>query len=179
MRKITFTLLGVILTVFSLTASAKNVEVIWSEPDNYEDIRAANWSDAAFRKSLFSNIEKHFQSLAQDLPSSLQLKIKMTNINLAGDVRYDFTLHQEIRYVKSAYWPLLEFEYTVVEAGAVIRQGTARLRDMGFMSRGTRLKNRSDSFKYEKRIITEWFEKDLRTMLATYEKQQLAVMSSE
>lgn len=159
------------------TEKVEKVKINWSEPENYTDVRAANGGNKQFRKAVFHQLEKHFNKIAsKTLPEGMTLAIKVTNVNLAGDVRYNFGLSQEIRLVKPIYWPQLEFEYQVLERGNVIKSDTAKLRDMAFMDR-LRVTTRSDAYRYEKALISEWFTDVIKPILAQVERQKSAVMS--
>ncbi len=173
-------LFGTLVLMFAsmLSAQAGEVKVQWHEPKNYTDVRAANGGSKAFRERVFKGLEKHFTKMAAEvLPSHLALNIKVTNLNLAGDVRYNFAAHRDIRLVKRIYWPSIEFEYELLEQGKVIKSEVIKLKDMSFMDRGSSLRNRS-SYYYEERIITDWFIRDIKPMLAQLDKQKTAVMSS-
>jgi len=165
------------IVMFSTSAQAGKVEVNWHEPDEYTDIRSTNGGSKAFRKNVFKQLEKHWQKMAEEkLPTDMTLKVKVTNLNLAGDVRYSFSMGHQIRLVKSLYWPSIEFEYTLMQGDKVITTDKAKLKDMSFMDRANALK-RSSSYYYDKRIITDWFVDDVQVMLAQWKKHQSAVMS--
>lgn len=166
-----------LLAVAPSTYAGEKVKVNWFEPENYTDVRAANGGNKRFRKAVFAQLEKHFEKTAQKmLPEGITLNIKVTNVNLAGDVRYNFGLSQEIRLVKPIYWPQIDFEYQVLEKGNVIKSDTVKLRDMAFMDR-VRVSSRNDSYRYEKALISEWFSDDIKPMLVQIEKQKTAIMS--
>ena len=59
----------------------------------------------------------------------------------------------------------------------MIKTEQIKLKDMSFMDRGTSIRNRG-SYYYEKRIITDWFIKEIKPMLAQLDKQKTAIMSS-
>ncbi len=176
MKKIISVCLLCVIAVFSLNTDAGTVTVSWQNPDKYSDIRAGNSARKHFRDNLFSELEAHLVKLAKQLPSEVQLKLKVTNLNLAGEVHYNFALHQDIRIVKSSYWPMMEFEYQLTENQQVVKSDTIKLKDMLFMDRGGRSRLSHDSYHYEKRILTDWFDKHLQVMLANWKVQQEAVM---
>lgn len=152
--------------IFISATHAGTASVEWQDPDSYLDIRHSNSGKLQFRKSLFNQFEKHFSKLAQDLPDDVELKIKVTNLNLAGDVRYSFAMHREIRIVKHTYWPMIEFEYQLNKGNQLITSDTVKLKDMFFMDRGGSFRLSHDSYFYEKRILTDWFDKTLQVMVA-------------
>lgn len=158
-------------------AQAASVEVKWHEPDSYSDIRHGNSHKTKFRKNLFTQLEQHFEKLAEKLPEQLKLKIKVTNLNLAGDVNYNFSMSQDIRIVKNIYWPSIEFEYQLINGEQLINSETVKLKDMAFMDRGGSSRLSHDSYYYEKRILTKWFDKDLQAIITDWQQQQVGLIS--
>lgn len=177
--KIKFVLMAFAMMSFSaMSAETNKVEVKWLEPEKYRDVRAANGGNKAFRERVFKNLEQHFAKMANEvLPQNVTLKVKVTDLDLAGDVRYNHSAFRDIRLVKRIYWPSIEFEYELLEQGKVIKSETVTLKDLSFMDRASKLRNRN-SYYYEQRIITDWFIDDLKPMMAQLDKQKTAVMSS-
>lgn len=168
------------LAIYLLTIGqvwAGNVKVIWHEPTKFSDVKGAEESDKRFQKRVFKQMEKHIIKLATPLAEHITIELKVTDFNLAGDVRYNFNMNREIRLVKSMYWPKISFDYKVLNKTDLIDSGSVVLKDMAFMQRGGLLRNSSDSFKYEKRLLTEWFDKTLQQKIDNYQKQQSAIMS--
>lgn len=167
---------GVSLLLMAPFAQAGEIKVKWFEPENYTDMKGADESDKRFQKRAFKQFDKHFAKLAKKLPEGVVLNLKVTNVNLAGDVRYNFNLHREIRLVKDVYWPSFEFEYQLSQNNELIEKGEAEIKDMSFMVRGNRM-SRHESLRFEKRLFNEWFEEQVQTRVDKWQKQQDAVMS--
>ena len=169
---------SLVLFILSVTpVQAGTVKVEWHEPDEYTDIKPANMSKKSFRASVFKQLEKHWSKMAtKKLPEGMKLEVKVTNLNLAGDVRYNFAMNRDIRLVKNIYWPAIEFEYKLYDGKRLVKSETVKIKDMAFLDRGGLLGNRGNYY-HEKRIITDWFVDDLELMLAQWKKQQSAVMS--
>lgn len=175
-------IVSIVIALFMVAApasyAADKVKVEWFEPDNYTDVRSANGGKEKFRKSVFAQLEKHFEKkAAKSLPEGMVLNIKVTNLNLAGDVRYNFGFNQEMRVVKSIYWPEIEFEYQLVDQGQVVKADSAKLRDMAFLDRLQRASNSHSTFSYEKALINEWFKDTVVPLSQQVEQQKTAVMS--
>lgn len=165
-----------IVAALSLPTFAGEVEVKWHEPDQYTDIRASNQTKASFRNSLFSQLDKHWHKMAnKHLPEGMKLKVKVINLDLAGDVKHNFNAGQSIRVVKTIYWPSIEFEYQLFDGDKMIKADKVKLKDMAFMDRSNI--HRSSSYYYDKRIITDWFTDEMQTMLANLQRHKKAVMS--
>ena len=162
------------LLLTSQPAFSGNIDVNWHEPENYKDVRGADESDKRYQKRVFKQFEKFFQREAKRLPHDVMLKLKVTNINLAGEVQYSFDMGREIRMVSSLHWPKVEFEYLLAKGDRIVNKGQVSLKDIVFMDRAAPLGR--DFLMYEKRLLSEWFRKDVEVMLANWHKQQHAVM---
>ena len=156
----------VLLTAFLLSAISGNViagefEITWTEPEKYTDVRSSNEGKKRFRNRIFKSFEKHFAKLSEQLPEGQILKLDVSNVDLAGDVR--FSPMQEFRIVKDIYIPRLSFTYELLNADKTIEDsGEVDLKDMNFL---TSISSHSinNTLKYEKRMIDKWFKKTFIT----------------
>ncbi|MCQ8889431.1 DUF3016 domain-containing protein [Pseudoalteromonas carrageenovora] len=129
--------------------------VKWQDFKDYRDVRASNQAKSSYHKQIATQFEKHLSKLAEQLPKEYKLSVEITDIDLAGDVRYGGM--DEIRVVKPIYFPRLKLNYSLTDKeGSVISEANdVELKDMGFMDKIKM--GRDESFYYEKRLITEWF----------------------
>lgn len=149
---VVMTCLTTILFVPSVLAGTS--EVTWSNPEKYRDIDPGDSHREKFKRQVFANFEKHFNKLAQKLPEGQVLKIKVTDVDLAGDTNFNM---ERIRIVKDIYFPRIEFAYQVIDAnGNIVLSGEENLKDMSFMMRGG-IKYNNDMLSYEKRMLDDWF----------------------
>lgn len=145
------------LSFLAPTAIAANVEVKWTDPDKYVDIRSGNENRKGFRERTFKNLDKHFAKLAQSLPENQLLKIEVTDLDLAGDENIGGI--NRIRIIKEVYFPRIKFSYHLEGADkTTIIAGEINLKDMNFMLTNN-LKYRRDSLGYEKKMLDDWFKK--------------------
>ncbi|MEL0646697.1 DUF3016 domain-containing protein [Pseudoalteromonas agarivorans] len=136
-------------------ANAGESVVKWQDFKDYRDVRASNQGKSSYHKQIKTQFEKHFSKLVEQLPKDYKLNIEITDIDLAGDVRFGGV--DEIRVVKPIYFPRLKLNYSLTDKdGSVISEANdVELKDMGFMDKIKM--GRDESFYYEKRLITEWF----------------------
>jgi hypothetical protein len=161
MKKLTITLLAM-LTFVSLPqiAYAATSEVTWFEYKKYRDIHPSNEGRKHFRERVFYNLEKHLSKLAEKLPEGQVLKIKVTDVDLAGDTHIGGI--SQIRIIKEMYSPRMSFSYELVNAdGSIAISDEIVLKDMNFM-RGSSLKYRNSSLGYEKKMLDDWFAKTFK-----------------
>jgi hypothetical protein len=129
-------------------AAAGKVNLKWVEPDRFSDIGFS----ARDRELALQTLAEHFDHLARRLPDGQTLKIDVTDLNLAGEVR--MRPQGDIRVLKNrADWPTMELSYTLEAEGRAVKSGQVRLSDMGYG-----FSQRTDSLGYEKRMIDRWFK---------------------
>jgi hypothetical protein len=153
----------------------EQVKIKWQEPQSDVDVKGANESDKRFQKRVFRRLEQHLNQLAEDLPQGITLELLVSNVNLAGDVRYNFAMNQEIRLVEHIYWPMMAFQYKVKSGDSVVLEDEVKIKDMAFMDR-IMLGSRRDFLSYEKRMLKDWFERKLLPQVEQAIKQHNAVM---
>ncbi|WNC69110.1 DUF3016 domain-containing protein [Thalassotalea nanhaiensis] len=148
------------LSMFTVPAFAGQAEIDWVDPDKYTDIRPGNESRSKMQKRVFKELGKHFSELAAKLPEGQTLKISVTNIDLAGDVRYMVGPNNDtIRIVEDLYFPKMKFDYQLINSDkSIISTAKADIKDMSFNT-GVRSSMSSEAFQYEKNMIDDWFYK--------------------
>ncbi|WP_231658040.1 MULTISPECIES: DUF3016 domain-containing protein [unclassified Pseudoalteromonas] len=150
--------LAIAALVTSLSSYAGEAKIKWHDLDDYTDARPANEVKGPFHKRLVKNFNKHFSREAENLPEGYVFNAEITNLDLAGDVRFGMN---EIRVIKPIYMPKINFTYSVTDAeGKVVSEGEADLKDMQFMDR-IRSPRANEANYYDFRLISSWFEKTL------------------
>ena len=145
-----------VLAFLQFNVHAANVEVKWTEPDEYRDIYSGNESKKKFREHMFNEMNKHFTKLAATIPERYTLKINITDVDLAGDVHAG-GIHQ-VRIIKDIYSPRMELSFELLDVNKhIVHSGDEKLKDMAFMMH-SRLKYRHRSFSYEKQMLDDWFD---------------------
>ncbi|MGI2852970.1 DUF3016 domain-containing protein [Shewanella algae] len=147
-----------------VTESGK-VKIEWQSPKDFRDIKSASELQSRYEQRLFDTLT---QSLDKDVSSSLKenqkLELTVTDVDLAGDVRPTFgATVNDIRVVKNVYPPKISFSYRLLEGEQVVMAGDEKLTDMQFLDHVDRIN--SDSFRYEQRMLKDWFLKTLKPKL--------------
>lgn len=146
------------------------VAIEWIDPQKFRDVRHPTMSRARYRESVFAELEEYFNSLAEKLPDGQQLKLKVTDLDMAGtvqspsmaglgnssfDSRYSTN---DYRIVRQIDIPRMDFSFELVDKmGQVLKKEDVNLKDMSFMSRAS-LFTKNASLRYEKAMISRWFE---------------------
>lgn len=156
---------------------SKQVALNWHEPKNYRDVRSPNGGQKSYQENIFYQLDKHFQKSAKKfLPEGFTLKIKVTDLNLAGDTRFHTIGHNEVRLVKPMYWPSMKFEYELYEGDELVKTDMVKIKDVSFMERSS-IGRKSQGLYYEKRLITDWFKDEIKVAVVQWQRHKTAVMS--
>ncbi|PCK33534.1 DUF3016 domain-containing protein [Pseudoalteromonas piscicida] len=146
------------LLMIPFWVNAGEVAVTWKDFKEYRDVEAGNETRGAFHQRVEKQLTMHLEKLAAQLPEGQKLAISFDEIDLAGDVHYGIN---EVRVIKPIHFPRFEISYKLTDkTGVTLSEGQGvKLKDMAFMDR---IKMGLDeSFYYEKRLLTDWFEDEL------------------
>ncbi|WP_018625345.1 DUF3016 domain-containing protein [Kangiella aquimarina] len=152
-----------ILLTLPMMALAGEVKVSWGDFDDFIDVRPANETKSGFYKRVKTSLEKSFTKLSEKLPEGAVFEFRITDLDLAGDVRYGGL--NDYRLVERLYYPIMKFDYQLINKdGTILKQGTETLKDMNFLDRiRSPGQYRRESFYYEKRMFEEWFEETIES----------------
>lgn len=148
----------------SFSAGAAVLEIEWIDTDSYRDIRAASEAQKQFEERVIANLSDYFREAAAEyLPGDQRLYVRITDLDLAGDVFYFFSRYnREVRVVRDIFFPSIEFSYELRDAGdRILMRGEENVKDMGFLFSGV-YSLRNPPFNYEKRLIEDWFKRTFR-----------------
>lgn len=138
--------------VLSPAGAAGSVDVVFVEPAKFAD---AGRGEAEIARTVRA-LEAAFRSLAPRLPDGQQLSVRVTQLDLAGELK-PARAGAELRVLSGrADWPRMELSYTLVQGGRTLKSGSARLADMAYLQQplGTR---EGEPYAYEQRMIERWF----------------------
>jgi len=148
------------LALMSASSFAAKSSITWLHPDKYSDIQANGTSSKIrFRKHLFKSIDTFFDKYTQKhLPKDFQLKLTVTNLDLAGYI--DFHNTQLIRVIRDVDIPRINFQYQLEQGNKTLSSGKVKLKDLDFLQKNN-YKFRNTSFFYEKQLLKDWFKKTI------------------
>ena len=169
MTKFITSLLSLTIILAQMSAvQAAQVEVKWTNPDKYTDIKAGEGHRKKFQEQTFKTLEEHFTKMAEMLPEQQKLLVDVTNLDLAGDVNYTM---KRIRIIKDIFTPRMKFSYQLLNAdNTVVKSEDVSLNDMGFMMSNS-LKYRNKSLSYEKKMLDDWFRNTFEDSLKSNEQK--------
>ena len=155
----------------SQSLAKAEVEIVWENPKKFTDVKSANESRSKFREHTFAQLEKYINELAEELPEGQTLSMKVTDLDLAGQVwpaSFVGLGHSggDVRLVKSIDIPRMEFSYTLTDTdGSIIQQADVNIKDMNFQHRHNPFFD-SESLRYEKNMLKSWFKDEFPELIA-------------
>ena len=151
------------LGLLALTAAARaDVQVNFIKPETFVDIK----DNSGFRDTtVLKDIEKHLVTQAQKFLPGKDVRINVTDVDLAGQVEPFGRSMNWVRVMRTVTSPSITLDYEVRDGDKVVQQGKAVLRDMNYQN-GFSDYFSTDSLRYEKRMIDRWFQDQFRTTTA-------------
>ena len=146
----------------STTASpAARVSVTYDNPDNFTEARQFGQEDRFNGVTYLEPLKTHLvKQAARMLPPGYRLNVTITDIKLAGayepwqgiDLRH-------VRFMKDIYPPRIDLTFQLIGSdGKVLREGSRKLRDMGYLQ-GNLLVSNTDRLRYDKALIDRWLRR--------------------
>ncbi len=139
-------------TLLAGPAAAATVEVRYLEADNFTDIGRSSWD----RERALKALTAHFQKLGLALPENQTLRIDVSNIDLAGDIR-PWGWHETRVLRGQADWPSISLRYTLLEGERTLKSDEVRLADLGYLQTLSGRDRPGDELAFEKRMVRRWF----------------------
>ncbi|MES2160437.1 MAG: DUF3016 domain-containing protein [Pseudomonadota bacterium] len=156
MRGLTRTMLAAALALLASAAWA-DVSVSYVKPDDFSDVPR----NAIDRERVLKDFSDYFATLNKKLPAGQNLKIEVLDIDMAGRMWPRRNGGEDIRVLNGgADWPRMHLRYTLEQDGKTLRSGDEQLSNMNYMQGVSRF-NDSDTLRYEKQMLDDWFNKTI------------------
>jgi len=159
----------VTITLAAGVAAAANadapsrVHVTWSNPADFTDTKQSPGSGIGRQSpdEWLGELAKYLQRRANGvLAPGQQLDVTFTDVKRAGTYEpWRGPQWDDVRIIKDIYPPSIDLQFTLRDAkGNVVSEGTRKLRDPAFLSRG--IPNQTDPLRFEKRMLDDWLRRD-------------------
>jgi hypothetical protein len=135
-----------------------NVSVHYKDSQNFTEARNDAMSHRTDANDYLKPLKAYIaERAAKVLSPGQRMDIEVTDVDRAGEYepwrgpRFD-----DVRIIKDIYPPRIDLNFTLYDAdGKVLKQGSRKLRDIAFLSRGT-VTPQQDPLRYEKGVIDLW-----------------------
>ncbi|WP_377703096.1 DUF3016 domain-containing protein [Pseudoduganella sp. UC29_71] len=158
MRALRHTAAAAVLGLAALasgSAFAGGATVTYIDSDKFADLPFSRID----RERVLEDLTSHFVELGKLLPPGQELKVEVTDLDLAGRIDYGRRSGNDIRIMRGmADWPRMELRYRLEEGGKVLRSGEAKLSDMNYLD-NARVVTANEPLRYEKQMLDDWFAK--------------------
>jgi hypothetical protein len=151
-----------------LDQSPSRVSVAFIEPEKFTDARRAGLEPTS--SGVLRELERFLiEAGARYVPENMQLNIRITNVDLAGDFElFRGPQADQVRITKGLYPPRIVLEFEVVDSAMkVVKAGNRDLTDIDYQLRS--VYPREDYVRYEKDILRDWLRAefgDLKSRIA-------------
>ena len=138
------------------------VQVDWTDPAQFSDIRFSNNRWEAQQGSWVAELARHLQQqAARRLPAGQRMEVTITDIQRAG--RYEPWMginYGHVRVMRDIYPPRMTLNVRITGAdGQVLAEGERKLSDMSYLQNSTPVD--TDNLRFEKRMIDDWLRREL------------------
>ena len=148
-----------LLAAAPVAKAPDNVTVVYVEPDKFTDV-LENGTNIVSTYYLDQLRDTLLQAAAPLVPAGQKLTITVTDIDLAGETR--FNQPHQIRIMKDIYVPRVFLKFQVVDTdGKVVKEGERRLINMDYLN-DMRGFNSSEPLYHDKKLLTEWVGKEFK-----------------
>jgi len=164
--KTSLTLLALMMTLSApiQASEVKNVVVEYDKPEKFTDIKYFNGSKKKFHQRLFKNWNEFLTKEAGEiLPENYRLKIKFTDIDLAGT--YMLGGVDNNRIVREIDYPRLKISYQLMNGDQLVKQAEVTLKDLNFLRHNVTMRRSSGNFYHEKKLMKDWIKKELKPLV--------------
>lgn len=137
------------------------VKVQFADSTQFTEARKNGRMSGEEHVAWLDELSRHLaERAAQGLAPNETLAITITDIDRAGETEpWRGPQAHDLRVVRDVYPPSIDLDFRLTGAdGTILREGSARLRDVAFMSRINRYND--DSLRYEKTLIDDWVDKE-------------------
>jgi hypothetical protein len=156
MNTISKSLLAAALSLLASGAAWAEVSVSYTKPEEFSDVPFSPRD----REQLMKDLTAHFSKMGRKLPAGQVLKVEVLDVDLAGRVVPRHFAPDDLRILRGgADWPHMHLHFTLEQDGKVLRSGDAQLSNMMYQERLNRYSG-SDSLRYEKQMLDDWFEQE-------------------
>lgn len=151
-------LLAIAAAPAAASAAGATISVTYVDAPHYIDGRLETRFGRKTDPFVEKDLRRFFEGLgARHLGEGQDLAIEILDIDLAGRVAIARAPGENLRVMTDDTWPRVKLRYTLTRGGEVLKQGEEWVVDQTYLMR-IGLSNTGDKLRYEKRMLTTWFQ---------------------
>jgi hypothetical protein len=136
-----------------------SIQVEYQNPEKFIDIMDSGESKTRSIKFFQSTMNRFFNQVeTKYLKPGHRLKLVITDVDRAGDIRYDITPDmRDMRILRDVVRVRIDFKYTLLDgSGAIIKQGTESLREFYTLNTIKQRSYQNERLYFEKQLMESW-----------------------
>jgi hypothetical protein len=143
-------------------ATDARVSVTYANPENFSEVREFGqqdrFNDSNYLKPLKAHLIKRAEKM---LPAGDRLEVTITDIKLAGGYEpWHGPNLMHVRFMKDIYPPRIDLTFRLIGSnGTVLREGSRKLRKVGYLQSGLARPGDTDPLRYDKGLLDSWLRK--------------------
>jgi len=137
------------------------VQVVFSEPQNFTDVKSDYLGGDKERDFLLGQLRKHLEErAAAHVPDGHRLTVTITDVDMAGDFEPGRNPRLDgARILRAVYPPRINLRFELADAaGQPVKAGQRSLTDLAFLSSPDIRRN--DPLKHEKNLLDDWLDRE-------------------
>ncbi|MEO8777829.1 MAG: DUF3016 domain-containing protein [Rhodanobacter sp.] len=143
-------------------ASAARVSVTYADPEKFSEVREFGEQDRFNNTDYLKSLKSHLIKRATKmLPAGDRLEVTITDIKLAGGFEpWHGPNFRYVRFMKDVYPPRIDLTFKLIGSdGKVLREGSRKLRNLGYLQSGLAMPTDTDPLRYDKGLLDSWLRK--------------------
>ena len=143
-------------------ASDTRVSVTYVNPETFSEARQFGQQDSFTGTDYLKLLQEHLIKRAtRMLPPGDRLDVTITDIQLAGAYEpWHGPNFRYVRFMKDVYPPRMDLTFKLVDSnGKVLREGSRKLKDLGYLHSGVATPTNTDPLHYDKALIDSWLRR--------------------
>lgn len=138
------------------------VSVQYVNPEEFTEVKEYGQQDRINRVQYLEPLKAYLVKRATKmLPPGQRLQVSITDLRLAGGYeRWHGPDLMHVRFMKDIYPPRLDLDFKLVDSnGQVLREGSRKLSNLGYLQSGVSGVRSSDPLRYDKALIDSWLRR--------------------
>ncbi len=138
------------------------VQVTFQNPQNFSEEREFGMQDRSLHKAYLEPLKNYLVKRASAmLAPGQRLQVTITDIKLAGAYEpWRGPQWGYVRMMRDMYPPRIDLDFVLTDGqGKVLRQGSRKLRNLGYLSSGVNMPGDTDSLRYDKALLNHWLRR--------------------
>ncbi|MFA6229233.1 MAG: DUF3016 domain-containing protein [Rhodanobacter sp.] len=138
------------------------VQVTFRNPQNFSEEREFGMQDRSLHKTYLETLKTYLVKRATAmLAPDQRLQVTITDIKLAGAYEpWRGPQWGYVRMMRDMYPPRIDLDFILTDGnGKVLRQGSRKLRNLGYLSSGVSTPGDTDSLRYDKALFDRWLRR--------------------